>query len=226
MRIARSAAVAAALALSSATATAHAWATAQIGDLSLALDGSGTQFGITYWNVLLEPHESVSRVFDYSLGVHTDGLPATRTWESVPFCEPLPEGKCGPDPTGRELVEADLETYQSSRSNPWVTFSGGLIDDVIHDAAGTRTESGSFTVTATNVGVSPEASVIALFASFWIDSNDVAVIAEPDGLALSLAGMSVVLAQLRRRKRSANAGRRAMTPPGHLTRPGDQRLER
>lgn len=205
MRIALSAAVATALALSSAAATAHAWATADIGDASVTQDGSGANFGSTFWNVSLGAGESVSQVFDYRVTMHTDALPASRNWEgSVFICLPLFEVKCGPDPTGRELVEAYLETYQDGRvSNPFITFSGKFVDDLFFDSAGTETVSGSFTLTATNVGVGPQSDGIDLFASLWVDSNDAAVIPEPGGLALSLAGLSVVLAELRRRKRPA-----------------------
>jgi hypothetical protein len=207
MKIALPAAIAAALALSSAGALAHASATADIGGISVTQDGSGANFGITFWQVSLGSFESTSRVFDYSVTLHTDALPATRTWDDSTLfaCLPLHEMKCGPDATGMELVEAYLETYRDGReANPFITFSGIFADDLFYSAAGTETVSGSFTLTATNTGIGPQSDSINLFASLWVDSSDATpAVPEPGSLALGLAGLSAVLAGLRRGRRPA-----------------------
>jgi len=205
MKIALTASVAAALLLAGPGAMAHASATAHIGDVSVTQDGSGANFGITFWQVSLGSFESASRVFDYSVTLHTDGLPATRTWDdSTPFaCLPLHEMKCGPEATGMELVEAYLETYRDGReANPFIDYSGIFATDLFYSDAGSETVSGSFTLTATNTGLGPQSDSISLFASLWVDASEATpAVPEPGGLALGLTGLSAVLAGLRRGRR-------------------------
>jgi len=205
MNHAVAAALAAALILAGSDAAAHASATVQIGDVSVSQDGSGPNFAITEWDVTLGTGESVSQTFSWSVTLHTDGLPATRTWDdgTVFGCLPLNEIKCGPAATGSELVEAFLQTYRDGRdANQFIDFTNTFTDDILYDSAGTQTLSGSFTLTATNTGIGPQSDSISLFAALWVDSADVTPpVPEPGGLALAAVGLSTVLAALRRRGR-------------------------
>jgi len=205
MNHAVAAALAAALILAGSDAAAHASATAQIGDVSVSQDGSGPNFAITEWDVTLGTGESVSQTFSWSVTLHTDGLPATRTWDdgTVFGCLPLNEIKCGPAATGSELVEAFLQTYRDGRdANQFIDFTNTFTDDILYDSAGTQTLSGSFTLTATNTGVGPQSDSIGLFAALWVDSAGATPpVPEPGGLALAAVGLSTVLAALRRRGR-------------------------
>ncbi|MET0382038.1 MAG: hypothetical protein ABW032_01320 [Burkholderiaceae bacterium] len=203
------AALAAALAIASSGAAAHAWATADIGAVNVSQMDSGPNFGITNWNVSLATGESISQTFSYRITLHTDGLPAARTWDdSTQFaCLPLLLAKCGPDATGAEQVEVFLDTYRDGRqANPFVSFTGTFSDDVFLTSAGTDTFAGDFTLTATNTGFGFQGDGIGLLAAIWVDSNGpVPTIPEPDKLTLGLAGLCTALLALRGKRRAIAA---------------------
>jgi len=205
MNNAVAATLAAAMILAGSDAIAHASATAQIGDVSVSQDGSGPNFAITEWDVSLGTGESVSQTFSWSVTLHTDGLPATRTWDdgTVFGCLPLYEMKCGPAATGSELIEVFLQSYRDGRAaNPFIDFTDTFANDILYDSVGTQTLSGSFTLTATNTGIGPQSDGIGLFAALWVDSAAATPpVPEPAGIALGIAGLATVLAALRRRGR-------------------------
>lgn len=207
MRHARTAMAAALLVLASTAASANAWVSAHIGDTSVSQNGSGPNFGITGWYVTLDTGESVSKTFDWSVTFYSDHLPATRTWDSGTIfgCMPVYELKCGPDPTGYELIEAYLETSRDGReANPFIDFTGTFTEDFLYNITGQQTASGSFTLTATNTGFGPQSDAIGLLAAVWVDASDQpAPIPEPAGLALTLAGLSLVAAAGRKRRARA-----------------------
>jgi len=217
MKTAFLAAATAALLLAGPHASAHASATATIGDVTVTQVGSGPNFGLMDWFVSLDAGQSVSRTFSYAVTMHTDGLPATRTWDySTTFaCLPLHEVKCGPRPTGDELAEVYIKTYRDDRAaNPVMQFSGMISYDVLDTSPGTESFAGSFTLTATNLGEGVQFDDIALFAAVWVDSSDSAPIPEPGNLPLMLAGVAILL---RRRLAPALTGagrRRAVRHPG------------
>lgn len=203
MKTALLAAATAALFLASPDASAHASATATIGGVTVTQAGSGPNFGITNWYVSLDTGESVSETFTYEVTMHTDGLPATRTWDHTTLfgCMPLHEFKCGPEPTGVELAEVYIKTYRDDRvANPFILFSGLISYDVLDTSPGTESFGGSFTLTATNLSVGVQSDAISLFAAMWVDSSDRAPIPEPGNLSLMLAGIAILL-----RKRLAPA---------------------
>jgi len=95
---------------------------------------------------------------------------------------------------GRATAAVDLD--------PGLDAAGTPADP--HVAAGTQTLSGSFTMTATNTGIGPQSDSISLLAALWVDSAAATPpVPEPGGLARAAAGLSTVLAALRRRGRRA-----------------------
>ena len=199
MKTALLAAATAALFLASPDASAHASATATIGDVTVSQVGSGANFGLVNWYVSLDTGESASQTFSYAVTMHTDGLPATRTWDyTSPFaCLPLHEVKCGPAPTGQELAEVYIKTYRDDRSaSPFILFTGLISEDVLDTSPGTESFAGTITLTATNLGEGVKSDGIVVFAAMWVDSSDRAPIPEPGNLSLMLAGMAI---QLRKR---------------------------
>lgn len=212
MKTALLAAATAALFLAVPGARAHASATATIGDVTVSQVGSGANFGLVNWYVSLDTGESASETFSYAVTMHTDGLPATRTWDySSPFaCLPLHEVNCGPAPTGHELAEVYIKTYRDDRvANPFILFSGLLSEDVLDTSPGTESFAGTITLTATNLGEGVKSDGIVVFAAMWVDSSDRAPIPEPGSLPLMIAGSAILL---RRRLALAltEAGRRRM----------------
>lgn len=206
MKSALLAAATAALFVAGPDASAHASATATIGGVTVTQSGSGPDFGLTNWFVSLDAGQSISRTFSYDVTMHTDGLPATRTWDNTTVfgCLPLHEVKCGPRPTGNELVEVYLETYRDDRvANPAMQFSGTIAIDRLDTSPGTESFEGSFTLTATNLGEGVQSDGIALFAAMWVDSSDSAPIPEPGNLSLALGGIAILL---RRRLAAALTG--------------------
>ena len=206
MKRAITAGVAAALAFASTESWSTAWVTAQLGDVSVSQTGSGPNFAITPWFISLEDGESQSRTFSWSVTVHTDGLPATRTWDNTTLfgCMPLYQTKCGPDPTGSELVEAYLKVHRDGRSaNQFITLSDNFEEDQVYAGVGTETFSGTFTLTATNIGGGGQGDELGLVAAVWVDSSDATpAVPEPGGVGLLLAGLSTVLAGVHRRRRA------------------------
>lgn len=195
MRQAARAAIAAALFAIGSHAHAHAYADISFGGLNLSVDGSGTRFDSFVFGQPIPSGTSFTEEFPYTITLHADGAPASRTWD---FCLPLPGTDCGPPPTGSEQVEFEVGAEMAREASPFTSyqFSGFPALNPIIEDQGTVTYSGTFSITE-SVEPPPGSfqflDSVDIWAATWIDSNDtIPTIPEPATSLLTLLGLGLV----------------------------------
>jgi hypothetical protein len=188
-------AAAAALTLSAGAAQASAYVTGTwIGyDLSQSIGGANFVYSEPL-GVPLQPGQTWSQTFDYSLTLHNDGLPAGRDWEDR--CVGLPGPICAPAADGQEMAHVTFGAQITKEASGYFSYSiDGLPWGGDFDAAPGQTVSysGTFTVTETvgPVVLDPftQLDSLFLFAAAWVDSSSVSAVPEPSSTTLLLAGL-------------------------------------
>lgn len=188
------AATAAFLMLAAGGAQAHAYADFTIGGVDVSQNSSGFNYALIWFGEPLAPGASLSRTFDYSIKLHTDGLPATRTWGG--YCSP--ESTCGPADDGQEHAQFDFFILQARDANPLVHFDISDYPAFASNAVGpgqTLSYSGSFTITETvDFNAGDANAPVLIYAGTWVDSNDMSSpVPEPANGLLLLAGALAVI---------------------------------
>lgn len=195
---------AAALALGIPGAWAHAYVTGTWAGFDLSQAVGGANFVYVEPGVPLQPGQTWSQTFDYSLTLHNDGLPAGRDWEDR--CVGLPGPICAPPADGQEMAHVTFGAQITKEASGYFSYSiAGLPWDGDFDAAPGQTVSysGTFTVTETAgpVVLDPftHLDALFLFAGAWVDSSTVSAVPEPSSTALLLAGLVGIGISRRRR---------------------------
>ena len=212
------AAAGAALAIACTGASATASIAGTFGDMDYTFDFSGYGYeDYTFGNVLINPGDSYSQSFAYDLTLHNDGLALTqpRAWSACAptgdFTVANPSTYCGPAFTGNEQVELDFGVARSPGANPNFQYSvTGAPASVNLGAGQTVHLSGVVTLTETwigqgNVDFFGDDDALWVYSSVWIDSDKPAPlfsVPEPTEASLMLAGLALVAARARARRRS------------------------
>ena len=194
MRHSTRAAIAAAFLASGTAAGAHAYADVQFADLGLSVQGSGAKFEDFFFGKPIAAGTSFTVSFPYTITLHADGEPATRSWD---VCVPLPGSDCGPAPTGFEQVEFEFGFMRTKEASPYTNFqfTGLPVQNPLIVDSGTASYSGTFSITETisEFGFFADLDYLVVWGATWIDSNDTRPpVPEPSATLLILLGLGVL----------------------------------
>ena len=168
---------------------------------SVSSDTAGWNYG--FLTVDVDPGQTVTRTFDYTVSLSDDGLPATRVEDGV--CTPDFLSDCGPAATGFEQAYALIEIGRDHREvdqNTAFLVDANLIENFRSVTGEPHTFAGTLTYTATNTSpvIPQEAQLqVMLFAL-----ADVAAVPEPANWAMTLLALVPLLARRRRRTPSVS----------------------
>ena len=190
----------AALAVTCASMSAQANASAVItirGIQVMSLDATGAnEYAGGLTGGVLQPRESRTFSFDYSLAVQVDGLASNRQNALCAQWSPL-GGRPGFTcirPTGFEVAAAELTLgtilYPDPRNPPpWFVVTGGVVVGIRVDGPGPTFESlsGTADITLTNLDSSPHDVLIGQSRYVIVDS-----VPEPESYALLIAGLGLL----------------------------------
>ena len=194
MKTTHIAACAAALLATCSVARADASATVFFGSSVYEQEGSGAHLAeLGLVGVMMSPGQSQTWTFDYTVVLHDDGLPATRTWR---YCEPIGTTPvCGPTPTGYELAQVQVFGFLDGRiANPFIQFSTTGGGTFTATPGGDETYTGTLSVTEWYEGSGGlYLNTLALYAQFWVDaSSGTPPVPEPAPAALLAAGLAAM----------------------------------
>jgi hypothetical protein len=151
----------------------------------------------------LAPGASQTWTFNYTVTLHTDGLPATRDWEGTIGCPSIPYGSdCGHTPDGYETAQFDFDIFPPREaSGYWNYTESGMISGSLTApvGAGSVTYSGTFSITetATTFRDEPFGWADAVYP-YGVAIVDAAPIPEAPTGAMIMAGLGFMA--LRRRR--------------------------
>lgn len=198
---------------SHASASASVQVTGAGIDVAAAVNTNTAEFNYGFFEVDLQPLETVSRSFTYTVTLSDDGLPAFRV---DTICTPDHLSDCGPAPTGLERAYALIEIGRDRRA---IDTNNAFIDDTniiqtFQSATGVpRTYAGTLTYTATDT--SEYLPQVAQLQVMLYVLADVAPVPEPPNREMALAGMAILATmsipryRARSRRSKAHAERRA-----------------
>lgn len=200
MRPVTRAVIAAALLAVGSQAGAHAYADISFAGMNLSQQGSGTAFNVLFFGQPLASGASFTQSFAYTITLHADGETANRDWS---FCLPLSGLDCGPAPTGHEQVDFEFGFEQTKEASPFTSYQfSGLPASPLVVSAGTATYDGTFSITESiaPMGSFQSLDYLAIWGATWVDSNDAPPpVPEPGAAALTLLGLGLLCAGLKRR---------------------------
>lgn len=189
--------------VSNAATVANLQLTGDSVNLNVAIDTSGAQIGLGYFDVSLDPLQTIEEQFTYTITVEDDGLPANRSWQ---FCTPVLETDCGPDPTGREEAYASIWLGRDPRD---VTGSNYFISDnmVFQSFQSVTGQPGVFTGTidyiATNTSdVMPQSTTLTILGAVFADVSAVPELPAWQALMAAFCGGALWRSAKRRRPTS------------------------
>ena len=173
-------------------------------DLSESVASDTAEWNYQFLTVDVDPGQTVTRDFHYTVSIADDGLPAVRTEDNV--CTPDYLSDCGPAATGFEqayaLVEIGRDHREVDDSNAFLE-DGNLVESFHSITGQPQMLAGDLTYTATNTSpyfVQEAQLQVMLFAL-----ADVSAVPEPSTWAMSLLALVPLLA--RRRARDAAISR-------------------
>jgi hypothetical protein len=185
---------------SHASASASVQVTGAGIDVAAAVNTNTAEFNYGFFEVDLQPLETVSRSFTYTVTLSDDGLPAFRV---DTICTPDHLSDCGPAPTGLEQAYALIEIGRDRRAidsdNVYLDDSN-IVQSFQSITGMPRTYAGTLTYTATDT--SEYMSQIARLQLMVYVLADVAPVPEPAPWLPALAGLAFVAHGHRQRCRN------------------------
>jgi len=198
-RMAGAALIAPALAFGAAHSSVHVIGDAGV-DVGVAVSTDTAAFDDTFFTVDLDPGQTVSRRFAYTVSLADDGLSAVRPPDEP--CTPDYLTDCGPPATGFEqayaLIELGRDRRNVDENDVWVVDGG--FQQSFHSVTGSpRQFTGTITYTATDSSPFLAQSVqlqVMLYA--LADVHGAAAVDEAAPWSLLALGLLPLLAQRRR----------------------------
>jgi hypothetical protein len=197
-RLAGTALIAPALAFGAAHSSVHVSGDADV-DVSVAVSTNTAAFYYTFFTVDLDPGQTVSRSFTYTVSLADDGLSAVRPPDDP--CTPDFLTDCGPPATGFEqayaLIEVGRDRRNVDENDFWVVDSS--FQQSFHSVTGNpRQFTGTITYTATD---SSEflAQSVQLQVMLYALADVHAVVAVDEAASWSLLALGLLPLLARRR---------------------------